>query len=68
LTAPLSIAIPVAGVAFLLEQFLRAESLVEFFLQALLLTLLYYLLAWIFVLEKSVKESIESRLRGLLGK
>jgi O-antigen/teichoic acid export membrane protein len=65
LLSPLALAIPIAIAAILLEKFLRAESLWEFFLQALLLILIYYLLAWRLEIEKSVKDSIRNRLKKL---
>ncbi|OGC87696.1 MAG: hypothetical protein A2142_09165 [candidate division Zixibacteria bacterium RBG_16_48_11] len=68
LLSPLALAIPIAIAAILLEKFLRAESLWEFFLQALLLILIYYLLAWRLVIEKSVKDSIQNRLKKLTVK
>jgi len=68
LLSPLAIAVPVTLAAILLEKFLRAESLLEFCLQVLLLILIYYLLAWRLVIEKPVKDSIQNRLKQLMVK
>jgi len=67
LLLPLAISIPVGIVAIGLELFLRAESLLEFSLQAILLLLIYYLLAWMLVVEEPVKQSVLDRIRNLTG-
>lgn len=62
---PVAISIPVAILAAGLELFLRAESLLELCLQALLLLLVYYLLAWMLIVEEPVKQSILNRIREM---
>jgi O-antigen/teichoic acid export membrane protein len=66
LLGPLLICIPVVILALLLESFLSAESLLEFFLQAVLLLSVYYLLAWRFVIEESLKQSLLDRMGKLI--
>lgn len=63
LLPPLAICIPVVIIAIMLDRWLTAESPFEIGLQGLLLLLVYYLLAWMYVIEKPIKDSILNRFR-----
>ncbi|OGC77430.1 MAG: hypothetical protein A2145_06785 [candidate division Zixibacteria bacterium RBG_16_40_9] len=65
LLPPFLICVPVVIIAIILDRWLTAESLFEIGLQGLLLLLVYYLLAWMFVIEKPIKDSVLNRFKIL---